>query len=39
VVDVCGALDLRDAVLAGHSVSAMIGVLAARHAPGRIGAR
>ncbi|MGW2983026.1 alpha/beta fold hydrolase [Streptomyces goshikiensis] len=38
VVDVCEALDLRDAVFVGHSVSAMIGVLAAQTAPERIGA-
>jgi sigma-B regulation protein RsbQ len=38
VVEVCEALDLRDAVFVGHSVSAMIGVLAARRAPERIGA-
>ncbi|MEU3369358.1 alpha/beta fold hydrolase [Streptomyces sp. NPDC006711] len=38
VVEVCEALDLRDAVFVGHSVSAMIGVLAAGLAPGRIGA-
>ncbi|HEV2889152.1 MAG TPA: alpha/beta hydrolase [Frankiaceae bacterium] len=33
VVDICRALDLRDVVYVGHSVSAMIGVLAARTAP------
>ncbi|MFD9316818.1 alpha/beta fold hydrolase [Streptomyces sp. NPDC060053] len=38
VVEVCEALDLRDAVFVGHSVSAMIGVLAADMAPERIGA-
>lgn len=38
VVDVCEALDLRGAVFVGHSVSAMIGVLAAQTAPERIGA-
>ncbi|MEV6780969.1 alpha/beta hydrolase [Streptomyces sp. NPDC051098] len=38
VVEVCEALDLRDAVFVGHSVSAMIGVLAAGMAPERIGA-
>ncbi|MEV6118416.1 alpha/beta hydrolase [Streptomyces sp. NPDC052109] len=38
VVEVCKALDLRDAVFVGHSVSAMIGVLAADMAPERIGA-
>jgi sigma-B regulation protein RsbQ len=35
VLDVCEALDLRDAVFVGHSVSAMVGVLAARRAPER----
>ncbi|MFJ6248282.1 MULTISPECIES: alpha/beta fold hydrolase [unclassified Streptomyces] len=38
VVEVCEALDLRDTVFVGHSVSAMTGVLAADAAPGRIGA-
>ncbi|MET9390412.1 alpha/beta hydrolase [Streptomyces sp. NPDC006624] len=38
VVDVCEELDLRSAVFVGHSVSAMVGVLAARAAPERIGA-
>ncbi|MFF0110548.1 alpha/beta fold hydrolase [Streptomyces hirsutus] len=38
VVEVCEAFDLRDAVFVGHSVSAMIGVLAADMAPERIGA-
>ncbi|MFC7963941.1 alpha/beta fold hydrolase [Streptomyces cinereoruber] len=38
VVEVCEALDLRDAAFVGHSVSAMTGVLAADAAPGRIGA-
>ncbi|MEV7192093.1 alpha/beta hydrolase [Streptomyces sp. NPDC093510] len=37
VVEVCERLDLRDAVFVGHSVSGMIGVLAARQAPDRIG--
>ncbi|MFJ9930060.1 alpha/beta fold hydrolase [Streptomyces misionensis] len=37
-VEVCEALDLRDAVFVGHSVSAMIGVQAAAMAPERIGA-
>ncbi|HET9381289.1 MAG TPA: alpha/beta hydrolase [Streptomyces sp.] len=37
-VEVCETLDLRDAVFVGHSVSAMIGVLAADMAPERIGA-
>ncbi|WP_181807043.1 alpha/beta fold hydrolase [Streptomyces shenzhenensis] len=35
-VEVCAALDLRDAVFVGHSVSAMIGVLAAGMVPERI---
>ncbi|MER5578192.1 alpha/beta fold hydrolase [Streptomyces massasporeus] len=38
VVDVCEELDLRQAVFVGHSVSAMVGVLAAQAAPERIGA-
>ncbi|MFC9820474.1 alpha/beta fold hydrolase [Streptomyces erythrochromogenes] len=38
VVDVCDVLDLRGAAFVGHSVSAMIGVLAAQMAPDRIGA-
>ncbi|MFG3227226.1 alpha/beta fold hydrolase [Kitasatospora sp. NPDC048194] len=38
VADVCEALDLRDAVFVGHSVSAMVGVLAAESVPERIGA-
>lgn len=33
LIDVCTALDLRDAVLVGHSVSGMIGLLAAVRAP------
>ncbi len=37
VVDILEALDLRDTVFVGHSVSAMIGVLASLAAPGRIG--
>ncbi|MFJ9742951.1 alpha/beta fold hydrolase [Streptomyces sp. NPDC101166] len=37
VVEVCEALDLRDAAFVGHSVSAMVGVLAADMAPERIG--
>ncbi|OKK21964.1 sigma factor sigB regulation protein rsbQ [Streptomyces sp. CB00455] len=36
VVEVCEALDLRDVAFIGHSVSAMIGVLAAAAAPDRI---
>ena len=35
VLDVCHALDLRDVVFVGHSVSAMVGVLAARREPER----
>jgi sigma-B regulation protein RsbQ len=38
VVEICTALDLHDAVFVGHSVSAMIGVLAAIRATERIGA-
>jgi sigma-B regulation protein RsbQ len=38
VVEICTELDLRGVVFVGHSVSAMIGVLAAARAPGRIGA-
>ncbi|MFG2356422.1 alpha/beta fold hydrolase [Streptomyces sp. NPDC048521] len=38
VADVCEALDLERAVFVGHSVSAMVGVLAARTVPERIGA-
>ncbi|TCO20379.1 sigma-B regulation protein RsbQ [Kribbella steppae] len=38
VFEVCAALDLTDAVFVGHSVSAMIGVLAVQKAPERIGA-
>jgi sigma-B regulation protein RsbQ len=37
VVAILEELDLRDAIFVGHSVSAMIGVLAAGLAPGRIG--
>ncbi|MFI2026511.1 alpha/beta fold hydrolase [Streptomyces buecherae] len=37
VVEVCEALDLRDAPFVGHSVSSMVGVLAAETAPERIG--
>ncbi len=38
VVEVCRELDLERAVFVGHSVSAMVGVLASRRAPERIGA-
>ena len=37
VIEICRALDLSDALFVGHSVSAMIGVLAATREPGRIG--
>lgn len=35
VLDVCEALDLRDVIFVGHSVSSMIGVLAANQQPER----
>jgi sigma-B regulation protein RsbQ len=35
LLEVCEALDLRDVVLVGHSVSSMIGLLAAIEAPDR----
>jgi sigma-B regulation protein RsbQ len=35
VLEICEALELRDVVFVGHSVSAMIGVLAARMEPER----
>ncbi len=38
VVEICQALDLRDVVFVGHSVSAMVGVLAAAATPERFGA-
>lgn len=38
LVELVEALDLRDVVFVGHSVSAMIGVLAAVRAPDRFGA-
>jgi sigma-B regulation protein RsbQ len=34
VVEICRALELTDVVFVGHSVSAMIGVIAARRTPG-----
>ena len=37
VLEICEEFDLQDVVFVGHSVSAMIGVLAARADPGRIG--
>ena len=33
VIEICEALDLRDMIFVGHSVSAMIGVLAANRRP------
>ena len=36
IVEVCEALDLRDVILVGHSVSSMIAVLAARRIPERM---
>jgi sigma-B regulation protein RsbQ len=38
VLEICAELDLTDVIFVGHSVSAMIGVLAAVAAPERIGA-
>jgi sigma-B regulation protein RsbQ len=38
VTEICRALDLSDAVFVGHSVSSMIGVLAAAQAPECFGA-
>ena len=35
ILEICEALDLRDVVLVGHSVSAMIGMLAALRVPDR----
>src|SRR4051812_36499752 len=35
VLDVCHALDLHDVIFVGHSVSSMIGVLAANAEPDR----
>jgi sigma-B regulation protein RsbQ len=37
LLDICRALDLKDAVFVGHSVSAVIGVLAAIEEPNRFG--
>ena len=37
VLDICRELDLRDVVFVGHSVSAMVGVLAAAREPLRFG--
>lgn len=38
VIELCDELDLTDVVFVGHSVSAMIGILAARQRPERFGA-
>ena len=38
VLEICAELDLTDVVFVGHSVSAMVGVLAAVRAPDRFGA-
>lgn len=38
VLDICEALDLRDVVFVGHSVSAMVGVVAVDTAPERFSA-
>src|SRR3954451_23132651 len=35
VLDICAALDLHDVIFVGHSVSSMVGVLAANREPGR----
>jgi sigma-B regulation protein RsbQ len=35
VLDICHALDLRDVIFVGHSVSSMIGILAANREPER----
>jgi len=35
VLDICAALDLRDVIFVGHSVSSMIGLLAAIREPAR----
>jgi len=37
VLDVCRALELEDAIFVGHSVSSMVGALAAAREPRRIG--
>jgi sigma-B regulation protein RsbQ len=38
ILEICHELDLRDTVFVGHSVAAMMGVLAAAGEPGRFGA-
>ena len=35
VLEICDALDLRDVIFVGHSVSSMVGVLAAKREPKR----
>ena len=35
VLDICHALDLRDVIFVGHSVSSMVGILAANREPER----
>ena len=35
ILDICETLDLRDVILVGHSVSSVIGILAANRAPER----
>ncbi len=35
VLEICEALDLRDVIFVGHSVSSMVGVLAANREPSR----
>jgi sigma-B regulation protein RsbQ len=35
VLDICDALDLRDIIFVGHSVSSMVGILAANRTPDR----
>jgi sigma-B regulation protein RsbQ len=35
VLDICAALDLQDVIFVGHSVSSMVGVLAANREPER----
>ena len=35
MLDICEALDLRDVILVGHSVSSVISILAANRAPER----
>ena len=36
VLEICDALDLRDAIFVGHSVSSMVGVLAAKARAGAV---